>query len=102
MPPWASFFKCSYCVQCIRSWSDLQVFSQRNKLLNAKLLSSVCRYCMWVHEKCKHRQSKHQILQTVVMSSTLTCPLQVSGCHRLVHDLLLVAACQIFMLFLYV
>lgn len=25
--------KCSCCVECIRSWSDLQVFSKKNKLV---------------------------------------------------------------------
>lgn len=68
----------------------------------SKLLSGACLYCMCVHEKCKHGQSNHQLMQTVGTNPTLTCPLQVSGCQRLVLDLLLVAACQLFMLFLYV
>lgn len=60
-------------------------------------------YCLCVLEKCKHGQSNHQLMQTVGRNPTLTCPLQVSGCRRLLLHLLLVAAwCRLFMLFLYV
>lgn len=40
--------KCSCCVECIRSWSDLQVFSQKNKLLKvAERRVPVLHVCTW-------------------------------------------------------
>lgn len=48
------FIKYSYCVLCMCSWSDLQVFPQRNKLLIAKLLSSTCT-CVYMKNANMHK-----------------------------------------------